>query len=70
MCRVEAAVRARLQGYPGVAQQQVQRTVAWLPRRLALLLQADPQLVAGATAAFMTRWGAVFEMQETCTSLL
>lgn len=60
-------MRARLQGYPGVAQQQVQRTVAWLPRRLALLLQADPQLVAGATAAFMTRWGAVFKHMGHCS---
>lgn len=48
-------MRERLQGYPGQAGQQVQRTLAWLPRRVGLLLQADPQLVAGATAAFMTR---------------
>lgn len=46
---------ARVSGYPQQAQQQVQRTIAWLPRRLGLLLQADPQLVAGAVAAFMTR---------------
>lgn len=53
--RVEACVTARVSGYPQQARQQVQRTIAWVPRRLGLLLQADPQLVAGAVAAFMTR---------------
>lgn len=53
--RVESCVKARVAGYPGRAQQQLQRTTAWLPRRLGLLLQADPQLVSAAVAAFMTR---------------
>eukprot|EP00775_Hariotina_reticulata_P006594 gene6594-6822_t len=53
--RVEAAVLERLSGYPGRARQQLQRVTAWLPWRVALLLQEDPQLVAAAVAAFMTR---------------
>jgi hypothetical protein len=52
---VDAAVLQRVAGYPGKAAQQVQRVVAWLPRRLALLLQQDPQHVSAAVAAFMTR---------------
>jgi hypothetical protein len=45
----------RLAGYPSIAQQQLQRTAVWLPRRLGLLLQIDPQQVSAAVAAFMTR---------------
>jgi hypothetical protein len=54
-CRVEACVMERLAGYPSIAQQQLQRTAVWLPRRLGLLLQIDPQQVSAAVAAFMTR---------------
>lgn len=54
-CRVEASVMERLAEYPSLAQQQLQRTAVWLPRRLGVLLQVDPQQVSAAVAAFMTR---------------
>lgn len=45
----------RLAGYPAKAVQQQQRVLAWLPRRVGLLLQADPQLASAAVEAFVGR---------------
>jgi hypothetical protein len=63
--RVQACVMERLGGYPSLAQQQLQRTALWLPRRLGVLLQVDPQQVSAAVAAFMTRWVG-WEVTPTC----
>lgn len=58
-CSVAAPVLSRLAGYPSKACSQLQRVTAWLPRRVGRLLQEDPQLVAAAVDAFVSRWAGV-----------
>jgi hypothetical protein len=65
-CRVEGPILARLAGYPQRAVQQQQRVTAWLPRRVGLLLQADPQLVAAAVEAFVGRYDMLCCYETVC----
>ncbi|EPQ28836.1 uncharacterized protein PFL1_03639 [Pseudozyma flocculosa PF-1] len=52
---VQEAAFARIQDYPLAAADHHHTTLAYLSRRLACVLQADPQLVSRATEALTTR---------------
>lgn len=54
--RVEAPVLQRLAGYPAAARANTHTARAVLPRRVALVLRSEPQLIAPAVEAFYGRW--------------
>jgi len=48
-------IARRLKGYPGIIKKHMHKAYAVLPRRLAMLLNAEPQLIAPAVEAFYER---------------
>ena len=56
---IEACVARRVAGYPGLAKETMMRATACLPRRVAVALTRDPQLVGRMVAAYVESSGKV-----------
>ncbi|GAA5932072.1 hypothetical protein JCM3775_004233 [Rhodotorula graminis] len=62
---VEAAVWARIDGYPAKIKEHHHRTLAYLPTDIALALADDPTLIAEAVGAFYQREPATLRAVNT-----
>ncbi|GAA5916022.1 hypothetical protein JCM8208_007488 [Rhodotorula glutinis] len=62
---VEAAVWARIDGYPAKIKEHHHRTLAYLPTDIALALADDPSLIAEAVGAFYQREPATLRAVNT-----
>ncbi|GAA5854531.1 hypothetical protein JCM9279_000833 [Rhodotorula babjevae] len=62
---VEAAVWARIDGYPAKIKEHHHRTLAYLPTDIALALAEDPSLIAEAVGAFYQREPATLRVVNT-----
>ncbi|GAA5900978.1 hypothetical protein JCM5296_004944 [Sporobolomyces johnsonii] len=64
---VEAAVWARIDGYPGKIKEHHHRTLAYLPTDIALALSDSPGLIAEAVGAFYEREPGTLKACNTMT---